>query len=289
MSVNRKQTRQKQAKAGARKTNGPPPGPSSGPVRVKSPSPGGAAPTHSRKLICLIMLVIAIAALAAYSNLYRNEFIDFDDNLYITENLHVQNGLSPESIRWAFNFQDKGGNYWQPVTWLSIMACYRLFGPNGTAFHLVNLFIHILNALLLFYLLVRLTGSVWPSALVAFLFALHPLNVESVAWAAEIKTVLSTFFGLSAVHAYVSYIKRRNGRRYAAVLILFCLSLMSKVMFVTLPFVLLLLDWWPLGRVVDSNNGEALKSRIKDLVLKKAPLLALSEPRLSWRSFPYWP
>ena len=250
-------------------------------------SPSGAAPQKplpagapesidSRNKITLIVLSIIIAAVIAYSNLYRNDFINFDDNLYITENAHVKSGLSLEGVKWAFDFEEKEGIYWHPFTWLALMGIHRLFGLSSTAFHLANLFIHILNSLLLLFILKRMTGSIWPSAFVAMLFALHPLNVESVAWAVEIKTVSSTLFGLLTIYLYISYVGNRDAKRYAAALTCFCVSLMFKPMLVTLPFVLLLLDWWPLGRVVTSKGAEARLSRFKALVIEKVPFVLLS-------------
>ncbi len=248
----------------------------SGPAPEKLPPAGAPASTGSRNNIILIVLSLIIAAVIAYSNLYRNAFVYFDDNLYITANAHVKSGLSLEGVKWAFDFEEKQDVYWQPLTWLALMGIHQLFGLNSAAFHLASLFIHILNSLLLFFILKRMTGSIWPSAFVAMLFALHPLNVESVAWAAELKTISSTLFGLLTIYSYVSYTGDRDVKRYAAALICFCVSLMFKPSLVTLPFVLLLLDWWPLGRVGASKAAGAAISHIKALVVEKVPFLLLS-------------
>jgi tetratricopeptide (TPR) repeat protein len=241
------------------------------------PAPSDAAMrTGFRKEMILIVLFIVVATAAAYSNLYRNEFLIFDDNEYVTENNHVKSGLSLDEIRWAFSFEDKRGGYWQPFTWLIFMAAYQIFGLNSAAFHITNLLIHVFNSLLLFFLLKRLTGRLYPSGFVAMLFALHPLNVESVAWAAEIKTTASTFFGLLTIYLYTGYVREKSVKRYAACLVCFCASFMFKPHLATLPFVLLLLDWWPLDRIDLSKITRETLSGIKALILEKVPFFILS-------------
>jgi tetratricopeptide (TPR) repeat protein len=230
----------------------------------------------SMRDIVLTILVIVIATAIAYSSLYRNEFIEFDDNTYITKNDHVKSGLSLEGAKWAFSFEEKAGNYWQPLTWLTFLGIYRIFGLNSTAFHITNLLIHILNSLLLFFLLKRMTGRIYPSGLVAALFALHPLNVESVAWAAEMKTPASTFWGLLTLYSYAWYVEKKGVGRYAACLVCFCASLMFKPHLASLPFVMLLLDWWPLNRIDLPKITREKLSGIKALVLEKVPFFILS-------------
>jgi len=195
----------------------------------------------------LICLFLAIAVIAVYWQVGNHEFISFDDDDYVTENRYVQNGLTLKGIAWAFS--EPHAHNWHPLTWLSHMLDCQLFGLRPGRHHLVNLFFHIANTLLLFLILRRMTSALWQSAFVAGLFALHPLHVESVAWVAERKDVLSTFFWMLTIGAYVYYVERPGYKRYLFVLALFLLGLMSKPMLVTLPFVLLLLDYWPLKRL----------------------------------------
>ena len=172
--------------------------------------------------------------------------MNLDDNAYITGNRHVQSGLTLAGVTWAFTTTH--ASLWIPLTWLSHMLDCQLYGLNPSGHHLTNLVFHIASTLLLFLVLERMTGALWRSAFVAALFALHPLHVESVAWAAERKDVLSTFFWMLTMWAYIRYIERPRLNRYLLALLFFALGLLSKPMLVTLPFVLLLLDYWPLGR-----------------------------------------
>jgi Flp pilus assembly protein TadD len=197
-------------------------------------------------VVTLCLLLVA-ATLAFYNPIIHNQFIDFDDSSYILKNPQVQSGLTWDTVKWSFTtFRD--GN-WHPVTWLSHALDCQLFGLNHAGHHYTNLLLHAINVVLLFLLLVRATGLRWPSLFVAALFALHPVNVESVAWAAERKNVLSMLFFLLAMHAYDRY--ARTGRRsfYYVVTACFALGLMAKPQIVTLPFVLLLWDYWPLQRM----------------------------------------
>lgn len=194
----------------------------------------------------LIVIFLVVASFIAYSQILGNGFINVDDNAYITENIHIQSGINLESIKWAFT--DVTFTYWQPLTTLSHTLDWSLFGANASGHHLINLLLHIGSVLFLFFFLNRTTKNLWGSAFVAAFFALHPLRVESVAWAAERKDVLSMFFGLASIYAYACYAESFKPSQYFYCLILFVLSLMSKPMLVTLPFVLLLLDYWPLGR-----------------------------------------
>ena len=195
----------------------------------------------------LFYLLLAISVITVYWPLKDNHFINFDDDLYVYENENVKRGLTVEGIQWAFQFNDKG--YWQPLTWLSHMTDCELFGLDPAWHHFHNLMIHLANALLLFLFLYRITGRFYKSAFVAALFAVHPLNVDSVAWIAERKNLLSTFFGMVSLLLYGRYVERPNPARYTLTLISFVLGLMVKPMLVTLPFVFLLLDFWPFKRM----------------------------------------
>jgi tetratricopeptide (TPR) repeat protein len=210
----------------------------------------------------------------------------FDDNNYITQNTHVHEGITWGNIVWAFSNNTDFG-YWHPLTWLSHMLVFQLFGLKFGMHHLTNLFFHIANTLLLFLVFKRMTGAIWQSAFVAAMFALHPLNVESVAWASERKNVLSTFFWMLTLLTYVRYTERPGIFRYLLILFVFGLGLMAKSMLVTLPFVILLLDYWPLGRLNLTrrySNQEIQTSKFNDfqampvlrLILEKIPLLGLS-------------
>jgi tetratricopeptide (TPR) repeat protein len=208
------------------------------------------APASGKSLLIvqprLLCLVLALTTLLLYLPTWQHGFIVFDDDLYITENRMVQRGVTLAGIQWAFTTLHASN--WHPVTWLSHMLDFQLFGWNAGAHHLVNVLFHVANTVLLFLLVWRTTASQWASAFVAALFAWHPLHVESVAWIAERKDVLCAFFGLLAIHAYVVYARDGNRRAYFASLLLFALGLMAKPMLVTWPFVFLLLDYWPLKR-----------------------------------------
>jgi len=225
----------------------------------------------------IISLILSVLTVAVYWQVGRYDFIHLDDIEYVTANPHVQSGLNSESVSWAFTQVHAG--YWHPVTWLSHMLDCQLFGMNAGPHHLVNLFIHLVNIVLLVLLLRRMTGKIWQSGLVAALFALHPLHVESVAWIAERKDVLSTFFWWLTTFAYLAYLKRRSILSYIPIIIFFSIGLMAKPMLVTLPFTLLLLDYWPLNRTGTSTESEEIppneKAIIFRLVMEKAPLFVL--------------
>jgi len=195
-------------------------------------------------LICLFLIII-LAAL--YWNIVDYDFVSFDDDLYVTKNHVVQSGITLEGILWAFSFNEK--LYWHPLTWLSHMLDCQLFGLNAGMHHAINLLLHIFNTLLLFLTLRRMTGFSWCSALVALLFGIHPINAESVAWISSRKNVLSTFFWLLTTYSYLHYSKQPARRYYLITLLIFSFGLMTKPMIVTLPCVLLLLDFWPLRRI----------------------------------------
>lgn len=219
----------------------------------------------------VLMFCLAILTLAVFFQVTGHEFLNYDDNLYVAENPHVRGGLTGENFAWAFT-TFRAAN-WHPLTWISLQFDASVFGTQPMGFHLTNLLLHIANVLLLFLLLSRVTGHVWRSAFAAALFAIHPLHVESVAWVAERKDVLSTLFWLLTMLAYVQYARKPSAGRYAAVGVLFALGLMAKPMLVTLPLILLLMDYWPLGRFSVGRKNAPPTSR---LFYEKIPLLALS-------------
>src|SRR5437667_8239700 len=194
----------------------------------------------------LILLGLAIVTFGIYAQVIGHHFITFDDPTYIQENPMVNRGVTLAGLAWAFTTFHAGN--WHPLTWISHMIDSQLFGTFAGGHLLVNALIHTANTLLLFWFLLRTTHARWSSALVAALFALHPLHVESVAWASERKDTLSTFFGLLSLIAYTRYAEAPSIRRYAWTAITLTLGLMAKPMLVTWPFVMLLLDYWPLGR-----------------------------------------
>jgi len=239
----------------------------------------GYMPHRRWKIIACLFLVVA--TLAVYGDLRTHQFINFDDGVYITENPPVQDGLTYKGLSWAFTTLHAAN--WHPLTWLSHMLDFQLFGMHPGGHHLTSLLFHLANTLLLFLWLQRTTGALGPSFLVAALFALHPLHVQSVAWVAERKDVLSTFFWLLTMWAYVWYVESPGLRRYLSILVCFILGLMAKPMLVTLPFVLLLLDYWPLGRLPLKGPAVAAASpkpgpgvTLKRLVWEKSPLLVVS-------------
>jgi tetratricopeptide (TPR) repeat protein len=229
---------------------------------------------------------------AIYAQVIGHQFITLDDPTYIQENPMVNRGITGAGIAWAFTTFD--ATNWHPLTWISHMIDCQLFGTNAGRHLLVNALIHLANTLLIFWLLFRTTHARWPSAMVAALFALHPLHVESVAWASERKDTLSTFFGLLSLIAYVRYTEAPSIRRYAWVAITFALGLLAKPMLVTWPFVMLLLDYWPLDRMSGLRSdvkgrkpnisgqparrsvGGSRWSVVLGLVVEKIPLFALA-------------
>jgi tetratricopeptide (TPR) repeat protein len=236
------------------------------------------APRKRNLAICLLLAAVTVAL---YSPAIGHPFIfNYDDDVYVTNNLHVQAGLSWETVRWAVTSTQYAN--WQPLTWLSHALDCELYGLNPHGHHVTNVVFHVLNLMLLFLLLVRATGAAGRSLLVAALFAIHPMNVESVAWIAERKNVLSTLFFLLTLGAYGWYALKPDVKRYAAVAALFVLGLAAKPMVVTLPCVLLLLDFWPLrriqgwGQLGPETSFTAPQVGLSRLVLEKLPLLALS-------------
>ena len=240
-----------------------------------------------RKGIILALILVA-ATWFVYWPVKDHEFVSLDDPLYITMNRVVQSGLNRESVVWAFTRTYP--TYWHPLTWLSMMVDVELFGLDPGRHHLSSVFLHTINALLLFCILFRMSGGMWKSFLVALLFALHPLHVECVAWATARKDVLSTFFLFLTIWAYHGYTKKKTVKRYLLVLMPYSLGLMSKPMLVTVPFILFLMDFWPLGRLHFPEPAPRKKkkrgtrpaaeekpgSSVVSLVLEKLPFLGLA-------------
>jgi len=239
-----------------------------------------------KKRTLLIVLVLVFLTFTTYSQVRYHQFIHFDDREYVLKNGNLAQGFSPAGMKWALTNTDVG--HWHPLTWLSHMLDYRIFGFNAGGHHWTSLMIHLANVILLFFVLKGMTGALWRSAFVAALFAIHPLNVESVAWVAERKNVLSTFFWFSTMAAYLFYVRKPAIGRYIWVFAALTVGLTAKPMLVTLPFVLLLLDYWPLGRMrLLSTEGDGRgfysdcpscpsscgKVSWKSLVFEKIPLL----------------
>jgi len=239
------------------------------------------SPAKRTLLLCLLLMTVT---LTLYVPVTHNAFINFDDDTYITNNARVQAGLTWSTVKWSFTTFDAGN--WHPLTWLSHAFDYELFGLNAGKHHFGNAFLHAINVAILFLLLQSATGFTGRSLMVAALFALHPVNVESVAWAAERKTVLSTLFFLLALLAYGWYARQPNLRRYGVVCFLFLLVLMSKPQVIAFPFLLLLWDYWPLRRMATQPQQEMTAAAplgpetprlsFAFLVLEKVPLLLLS-------------
>ncbi len=237
-----------------------------------------------KRLIILACVSLAIGTAVVYSRVRSAEFVNYDDQNYVGENAHVQAGLTWKTFTWAL--QSTEWDNWHPLTWLSHALDCQLYGLNPAGHHLTNVLLHILNVLLLFLLLTRATAAPGRSLLVAALFALHPFNVESVAWVAERKNVLSTLFFLLALGAYGWYAMKPNLRRYALVAALFVLGLAAKPMVITLPFVLLLLDYWPLRRTEKPSQPIAPRPKGRKKTLGQTDALvsnaALSLPSTPW-------
>jgi len=262
----------------------------------------------------IVYLVLTIVTLAVFWQVHQYDFINFDDPAYVTENSHIPSGITLDGFRWAFStISIKQTGLWNPLVWLSLMFDYQLHGLNAGGYHLTNVILHVMSSLLLFWLFNRMTGAIWRSAFVAALFAFHPLHVESVAWIAERKDVLSAFFWMLTLCLYVYYTEKPVIRRYLPVLLCFACALMSKPMVVTLPVVMILLDYWPLDRLqsrkivtnmpevmsVSTNKGKK-KNKLKKEALKKnispSRVQKLSEPRIAgiiplwqlWEKIPFF-
>lgn len=229
----------------------------------------------SERQLWWIRFGIVLITVAVYARIAGNEFISLDDGQYIYINPEIQSKFTFDSIRYAFSLTDTPG-YWHPVTMLSLMLDYRFFGLNPAGYHIENLLLHSVNSLLLFEILFRSTRLCWPSAFVAALFALHPLNVETVSWAVERKTVLSALFFLLTLAAYLRYVARPALGRYLLVTLLFALGLMTKSSLVSVPVLMLILDVWPLQRSFIPAEGMTVASDWRRIILEKVPLCILS-------------
>src|SRR5580700_1852215 len=232
-----------------------------GPTRLRKSTPEITSPDarHHRLITFALAVSLALATLAVYHSVGSHPFIDYDDHDYVTNNSHVKAGLTWDTFTWAWTSTQASN--WHPVTWLSHAADCELHGLNPSGHHWTNLLLHTLNVALVFLLLERVTGARWRSLFAAALFALHPLNVESVAWIAERKNVLSTLFFLSALGAYGWYAAKPGVKRYLVVAAFFALGLAAKPMVITLPFVFLLMDFWPLQRVQGWGPATASRAR----------------------------
>ena len=228
----------------------------------------------SKKLFVYVA-ILSVLVIGIYAVTLGHDFTNFDDDVYVTKNLNVQAGLTGDSVQWAL--KTGYGSNWFPLTWMSLMLDATIYGVEPGGYHLTNIFLHLLNTLLLCWVLYMMTGRLTCSAIVAALFAVHPQHVESVAWVTERKDVLSTLFWLLTSWAYVKYVLHRRWLWYGVSLLFMALGLMTKPMLVTLPCVLLLLDFWPLGRFEFSQEGVLLPERksIGALFLEKVPFFLL--------------
>ena len=232
-------------------------------MRASAASLSAPEPPAPRRLTLWWSLTLIGLATVVYAPTVHFDFVNYDDLTYVTSNPHVVHGLSRSAVAWAFTTGYAAN--WHPLTWVSHMLDVQFFGLNPGLHHLTNVVLHALNTLLVFIVFRTMTGREGPSAFVAALFAAHPLHVESVAWIAERKDLLSACFWLLTMWAYVAYVRRGGARRYVLVVVTLALGLMAKPMLVTLPFVLLLVDAWPLRRRLDAR-----------LVVEKLPLFALA-------------
>lgn len=243
-----------------------------GEPHTPAPEPSGAARVAqpSTRLVAALCLALCLATAAVYWQTSQHAFVAYDGDQYVYENPRVQAGLTASGLAWAWTTFFYSN--WHPLTWMSLMLDYQLFGGNAGAFHLVNVVWHMVGTVLLFLVLARMTRHVWRSVVVAGIFALHPLHVESVAWVSERKDVLSTALAMLALLLYIRYTEDPSARRYVWVALFFALSLTAKPMLVTFPFILLLVDFWPMQRIRWPFSWPALKP----LLLEKTPLLALA-------------
>jgi hypothetical protein len=233
-----------------------------------------------RRRSLAISVGLAAVVLLAYYPVAGLGFVSYDDHAYVLDNFHVRTGLLLSNISWAFTRFSSAN--WHPLTWISHMADVELFGLAPAGHHLTSLLFHVLNTVLLFLVSRSMTGAIWKSAGIAALFGVHPLHVESVAWVAERKDVVSTLLFLLALGAYLRYLRRPGAGRFLLVVLAFGLGLMAKPMVVTFPFLLVLLDYWPLGRLrpsapaADTAGGTDGARGLKSLVLEKTPLFLLA-------------
>lgn len=239
-----------------------------------------AMTNNKYRSVILICMALIIVTTIVFSRVGDHEFLLFDDEDYITQNPHIENGITVSNIAWAFS--SVYASNWHPITWLSHMADVQLYGMNPRGHHFTNVIIHSVSTMLLFILLLLLTRSQWKSLFVAALFALHPMHVESVAWVAERKDVLSAFFWFLTLILYSQYVAKRKHIQYLLTLVSFILGLMCKPMLITLPIVMLLIDFWPLNRFnvkeLESwqNSIRGYTSTIKSVIIEKIPFFACS-------------
>lgn len=232
----------------------------------------------------LICVLLSCGVLAVYWQVLRSDFVSIDDTIYVTENQYVKTGFSAENVKWAFTVGKIA--YWHPLTWLSHMLDCQLYGLRPGLHHLTNLIIHIANSLLVFLVFRRMTGALWKSAFVAAVFAFHPVNVDSVAWVAERKNVLSTLFWLLTMWAYTGYVREGGAKRYFSAIGLFALGLLAKPMLITLPFAMLLLDYWPLGRLsLKLPSGQAAGKAGESAASSRQTSTVF---RLIWEKMPFF-
>jgi protein O-mannosyl-transferase len=246
-----------------------------GPERETASRPGtGLLASPDRQKWLVVALLVAATAVLYYP-VDGHPFVNYDDNVYVTENTHVTAGLRWSTVKWAFSAFEQGN--WHPLTWLSHAADCQMFGLNPAGHHDTNVLLHALNVVLLFWVLQQATGSIGRSAMVAGLFALHPINVETVAWISERKNLLSMTFFLLALGAYRLYVLKPEVSRYAVVALLYALGLMSKPQVITFPCILLLWDYWPLRRMFATDEATGLPGKtFSQLIVEKLPLFALS-------------
>ena len=234
-----------------------------------------AVKLKTRKEI-LVSALLVIAILLVYWQVKTYPFVNYDDMAYVVDNPHINSGINPQGIAWSFSSMYLSN--WYPLTWISHMVDFSLYGTNPGQHHMTNVLFHIINTLLLFFLFRRITQEVWKSAFIAAVFALHPLHVESVAWIAERKDVLCAFFWFLTMWGYVGYVEKPSVYRYALVFLFLFMGILSKPMIVTLPFVLLLMDYWPLGRFSSGLQKSPItpcKTGSTYLILEKIPLFLL--------------
>jgi Flp pilus assembly protein TadD len=231
--------------------------------------------------ISFVIVILIVLAFASYWRVQHYNFLAYDDQLYVTENYQIQSGINWKLV--IDSFEDTRTGHWHPLTMLSHALDWQIYGGNAGGHHRTNIIIHVINTILLFFLLNIMTGAIWKSALVAALFTIHPINVESVAWIAERKNVLSTFFWILTMLFYVWYARQPSWKRYLPVFFCFAMGLMSKPMLVTLPFALLLIDYWPLDRTTLRNKHNKnttpflyRKEKIFFLIAEKVPMFCLT-------------
>ena len=227
-----------------------------------------------KRVVLLVCIILCVTLFVLYRQVLSHDFLVIDDTVYVTDNPHVKGGLSLSNIKWAFTTFK--AEFWHPMTWISLMLDASLYGTNPGGFHLTNFLLHDLNTILLFIILNTMTSASWPSAFIAALFALHPIHVEPVAWISSRKDDLGAFFAFLTIWAYLKYAKQKNAQFYVLSVISFAASLMSKSIFMTLPFILLLIDFWPLNRLKCSNADMLPKISYRRAFAEKIPFLLLS-------------